>query len=88
MSREALQQAADAARTAAKTAPEDADRLEEIAGQIESRAEGDRGPDHGRMARWQNALSEVKADVSGDASDAIDDAKAAISEYRETVEGV
>jgi hypothetical protein len=40
------------------------------------------------MARWQNALSEVKADVSGDAADAIDDAKAAISEYRETVEGV
>ena len=36
----------------------------------------------------QNALTEINADATAEASTAIDDAKHAISEYRATVDGV
>ncbi|TQQ80951.1 hypothetical protein EGH24_07285 [Halonotius terrestris] len=89
MVREELQTAADRLRTAAETADGDAvERLTGLADKLDTLATADRGPDHGTMARMQNTLNEVKDDIAPEAADAIDDAKAAISEYRSTVEGV
>lgn len=89
MVREQLQTAADHLRTAAETVDDDpAERLTELADKLDSMATADRGPDHGSMARMQNTLNEVTSDVDSEASDAIDDAKAAISEHRKTIEGV
>ena len=90
MVREQLQAAANHLTTASEGAStEDAsERLTDLAEQLERLATGDRGPDHGRMARIQNALSDLKADVSADVVDEIDAAKDSISAYRETVQGV
>jgi len=89
MTREQLQTAADHLRTAADTADGDAtDRLTDLADKLDSLATADRGPDHGTMARMQNTLNEVTGDVDDATVTEIDDAKAAISDYRSTVEGV
>jgi len=89
MTREQLQTAADNLETAAETAGGDAgDRLQDLAGQLETLATRDRGPDHGRLARTQSALGEVGEDVGSDVASAIDDADDAINAYRETIEGV
>jgi hypothetical protein len=90
MTREELQTAAEQL-TEAKDATDDVDareRLADLAGQLEDLATADKGPDHGRMARIQNALSELNDEVGAEATTAIDDAKDSISAYRETVEGV
>jgi hypothetical protein len=90
MVREQLQEAATHLTSASEGAA-DADaseRLADLADQLEGLATGDRGPDHGRMARIQNALSDLKAEVAEGAVADIDAAKDAISAYRETVEGV
>lgn len=87
MVREQLQTAAEHLRTATESADADAsERLTDLADKLDSLATADRGPDHGSMARIQNALNDVKEEVDADA--AIDDAKEAISDYRSTVEGV
>ena len=89
MVREQLQTAAQHLRTAIESADDDAsERLTELAEKLDSLATGDRGPDHGSMARMQNTLNDVKDDVDADAVAAIDDAKESISDYRSTVEGV
>jgi len=89
MTRDQLQTAADHLRTAADTADGDAtDRLTDLADKLDSLATADRGPDHGTMARMQNTLNEVTGDVDDATVTEIDDAKAAISDYRSTVEGV
>jgi len=90
MVREKLQEAATRLETASDGAGTDAasDRLADLAGQLDDLATADRGPDHGRMARIQNALSDLKDDVAAEVVDEIDAAKDAISAYRETVEGV
>ncbi|MFD1585564.1 hypothetical protein ACFR9U_01110 [Halorientalis brevis] len=89
MVREQLQTAADDLRTAIESAEDDAsERLTELAEKLDALATDDRGPDHGSMARIQNTLNDIKEDVEEDAVEAIDDAKAKISDYRSTVEGV
>jgi len=90
MVREQLQTAATHLTTASEAADDDAasERLTELAEQLETLSTADRGPDHGRMARIQNALSDLKADASDEVVDEIDAAKDAISAYRETVQGV
>lgn len=89
MAREQLQTAAEQLRTAAETADGDAaERLTKLADKLDALATADRGPDHGTMARMENTLNEVKSAVGSAAADAIDDAKAAISDYRSTVDGV
>lgn len=89
MSKEQLRTAASHLDRASDAASGDAsDRLTDLAGQLETLADRDRGPDHGRLARVQNALSELRGDAGEEITGAIDDAKAAIREYRETVEGV
>jgi hypothetical protein len=89
MVREQLQTAAQHLETATDSVDGDAaDRLTELTEKLDSLATADRGPDHGSMARIQNALNDLKDDVGSEAVAAIDDAKDAISDYRSTVEGV
>jgi len=90
MVREKLQEAATRLETASENSGDaDAtDRLADLADQLDDLATAERGPDHGRMARIQNALSDLKDDVATEVVDDIDAAKDAISAYRETVEGV
>lgn len=89
MTREELGTAAEHLRTATEAADGDAaERLSDIAEKLDSMATVDRGPDHGSLARIQNALTELSDDVPDAAVDAIADAKDAVSEYRSTVEGV
>lgn len=89
MAREQLQTAAEHLTTAAESTGADAtERLQDLADKLDSLATQERGPDHGSMARIQNSLNDIKADVDADAVAAIDEAKTAISDYRSTVDGV
>lgn len=90
MTRTELATAGDALEAAAEGAadPEDAERLETLAGQLRNLAAADQGPDHGRLARIQAALNELGGDVSGAVAERIDDADDSINAYRETLEGV
>lgn len=93
MTREQLERAAESMHTAAEAVAhvdEDAaQRLTDLAEQTDDLATADRGPDHGRLARFLNALDDVKDGLEkDDAEDAIDEAKAALTAYRETVDGV
>lgn len=67
---------------------EAADRLEDIAGQLDHLSTADRGPDHGRLARIQTALDEIQAEVDDEGATAVHEALESIVAYRETVEGV
>lgn len=64
------------------------DRLDDLAEQLDSLAQGDRHIDHGRLARIQAALDEVQADASDDVATTIEEGLDAIDAYRETLEGV
>jgi hypothetical protein len=63
-------------------------RLEAAADQLDTLAERERGPDHGRLARIENALDDVRESVGADATAEIDAAHDAAVAFRETVEGV
>ncbi|MFB6184327.1 MAG: hypothetical protein ABEI96_07210 [Haloarculaceae archaeon] len=90
MTREKLLEASECLESAADAASDDAtrERLQDIAGQVATRAESERGPDHGRMARWQSALDEVLADADDTVADDVEAAKSLISDYRQGVAGV
>lgn len=89
MVREQLQTAAADLTTAAENADgEAADRLGDLSEQLETLADRDSAPDHGRLARIQNALHDIKADVDEAVTGAIDDANEAINAFREKLEGV
>lgn len=90
MSRSELTSAGDQLRAAADAAGDDVDtdRLREFAGQLETLAERDTGPDHGRLARIQTGLSDVQSDASDDVAATIQDARDDIRSVRETLEGV
>lgn len=89
MVREQLQTAADNLATATEAADsETADRLGDLSEQLETLAARDSTPDHGRLARIQNALNDIRTDASEDVVAAIDDADEAINAFRETIEGV
>lgn len=89
MTREKLATARDELESAAETASGDAaDRLADLAGQLDTLAERDRAPDHGRLARIENALGEVRASVGKRVTERIDAAEEAIKAFRETIEGV
>lgn len=82
----------DAASTALADAASDADpavqdRLRDQADQLAALARGDRGPDHGRLARHERALSGIAEDDPG-VGEAVEDALDHVRAYRETVEGV
>lgn len=90
MAREELAEASDRLESAAETASDqdDAGRLDDLSDQLQTLADRDTDPDHGRLARIQNALSDVREGTSDAVREAIDDAKDLISKFREGVEGV
>ena len=90
MSREQLRSASEHLAAAAdrSTDADRTERLETIAGQLASLADADHGPDHGRMARWENALLEITEDADDEVVDEVTAAHEAIKEYRSGVEGV
>lgn len=90
MTRSELATAADLLdRAAAAAESEDAaSRLQAVADQLESLADADRDPDHGRLARIESKLHDVEADVGGPVVEIIDDAFAEIRSFRETLDGV
>ena len=90
MTRENLAAASDRleAAAAATTDDEAAERLRDLAGQLETLAERDRAPDHGRLARIENALGDLAGTVDADAKAEIDAAHDAVVAFRETIDGV
>jgi len=90
MPREQLQAASEALRNASEQTTDSAlqKRLHEQSDQFARLATADRGPDHGRLARHLNVLSEIRESLDGDAAALVDDAEEAITAYRETVDGV
>jgi hypothetical protein len=75
-------------RAAADADGEAAEALRSQAEQLNALAERDRGPDHGRLDRHQQALRDVKADVDDAVANRIDEANDLIVTYRETLPGV
>ncbi|QGN06075.1 hypothetical protein Hrd1104_01380 [Halorhabdus sp. CBA1104] len=88
MTRTKLETASERLDSAADSAETNADRLADLAAQLDQLAEADRGPDHGRMARIQTALDEIQQETADETAATIEDARTAISEYRATVDGV
>ena len=87
MTRESLAAARDTLESAAdETTDEDAaQRLESLADQLDTLATRDRDPDHGRLARIENALNDLE---DSDVSDQVESAHESVIAFRETVEGV
>ena len=89
MSRDDLSEAAALLEQAAEDAADDAaEAIRTQAEHLRALVERERGPDHGRLDRHQQALRDVKATVDEHVSELIDDANARITEYRKTLEGV
>ena len=90
MTRENLATASQRLQARADAADDEssADRLQDLADQLDTLAERERGPDHGRLARIENALDDVRENVGADATAEIDAAHDAVVAFRETVEGV
>jgi len=88
MTREELRDASETLAAVSDHAGDAGDRLADLADQLETLATREKGPDHGRLARILNALSEVEEDAPATVADAIDEARERIVAYRETVEGV
>jgi hypothetical protein len=90
MAREKLQNASTALREAAAGA-DDADAEERLYDQSERMAElaaAERGPDHGQLARHENALHELIDATEDDVRASVEAALESVQEYREGVEGV
>jgi len=89
MTRENLADASDTLESAADATGngDAAERLESLADQLDTLATRDRDPDHGRLARIENALNDLEDDAS-DVADEIRSAHESVVAFRETVEGV
>ncbi|WP_226010558.1 DUF7553 family protein [Halomicrobium salinisoli] len=89
MTREELEAASDLLSSVADAAESaDEERLETIADKLERFAEGDRGPDHGSLARIENALDDLEAEAVDDVAADVREAHEHVKEYRSGVEGV
>jgi hypothetical protein len=89
MSKDWLRVAGDMVERAAGEADgEPVERLRNLGEQLHSLADRERGPDHGRIARIENILDEVEAEVGDAASEHIQQAREEVVRYRGTVEGV
>ncbi|WP_299334742.1 DUF7553 family protein [Haloplanus sp.] len=87
MPHERLESASEELHAAVESADgEQRDRLERQADQLAALAET--GADHGRLARHENTLREVKTKADDDVAARIAAAMDAITAYRETIEGV
>lgn len=90
MVREELQTASEnlADASAAADDPDVAETLADQAEQFEALAERNQGPDHGRLARHENVLTDLADSAEGEVAEQIDAALSNVRAYRETVEGV
>lgn len=90
MPREELSTAGERLETAASNTADDAaaERLSDLSKQLSNLSTTDRGPDHGRLARIQSALNDLKTGDAEDVTDSIEAANDAINEYRSDLEGV
>lgn len=89
MTREALATAGELLADAAASADDDdSERLSDLADQLDGLSTADEGPDHGRLARIQNALHDLEDSVGDDAAATIAEAHEHVKEYRSGVEGV
>jgi len=90
VTREQLRTASEELRKASEAATDDelVQRLHEQSTQFAQLATADSGPDHGRLARHLNALSEMRDQGGEDVAAHVDAAEEAITAYRETVDGV
>jgi hypothetical protein len=78
-----------AERAAEETeADEPAERLRDLADQLHTLADRERGPDHGRIARIENIIGEVREEIGDAAAEELDRCHEEVVRYRETVEGV
>ncbi len=89
MTQSDLERASDRLERAAAAADgERADRLRDQAATMEKLSKADRGPDHGRLARHEQKLRSIAEGADERVVAEVDDALAAISSFRETVDGV
>lgn len=88
MTRTELATASEILESATDSTETNADRLTDLAAQLDQLAEADRGPNHGRMARIQTALDEIQKETDDETAATIEDARTEISDYRATVDGV
>ena len=87
MVHEELQRASEELQAAAEVA--DDEERERLEGQAEAFAKlSESGTDHGRLARHENALREIKAATDETVGEHVDAAMASITAYRETLDGV
>ncbi|WP_459194667.1 DUF7553 family protein [Halosimplex sp. J119] len=87
MTRENLADASDTLESAADETEDGdaAERLDSLADQLDTLATRDRDPDHGRLARIENALHDLE---DSDVGSQVTDAHESVVAFRETVEGV
>jgi hypothetical protein len=89
MTRDALGTASELLADATESADEDdGDRLSDLSDQLDHLSTAEEGPDHGRLARIQNALHDLEDSAGEDAAATIAEAHDHVREYRSGVEGV
>ncbi|MFC6827093.1 DUF7553 family protein [Halopelagius fulvigenes] len=89
MAHEELQTASDELRAAAEAASGDLQsRLYDQSNQLADLAAAERGPDHGRLARHMNALTEIAEETDGEVKERVESAYDHVKEYRSGVSGV
>ena len=90
MTRENLATASQRLEAAADAADDgpSAQRLRDLADQLDTLAERERGPDHGRLARHERILTEIAEAEGGTVASKIDEAIDDVRAYRETIDGV
>lgn len=90
MSREKLREASDLLREAGElTDDEDLQqRIHNQSNQLAKLVDADNDPDHGQLARHMNALAEIADAIGDEGEQTVRDARDAVGEFRETVEGV
>ncbi|WP_336024013.1 DUF7553 family protein [Halobellus salinisoli] len=89
MSHELLEEASQRLRDASEAADGDVQRrIYDQSDALATLAASDRTPDHGRLARHMNVLAELADETDGEAHNAVVDARAKVSEFREGVAGV
>lgn len=88
--RDELRSAAETLANAREAAddPDASERLDACVERVESMVEAERGPDHGRLARFEHTLRDEQDEVNDEAATLIDETLAHVRAYRETVEGV
>ena len=90
MTREELARASQLLVSAAEstTDGDDSERLSDLVDQLDRLSEADEGPDHGRLARIENALRELEESTGEETAIVIEDAHEHVKEYRSDVPGV